>query len=207
MKSKILVSILTTGILASLLFAFQNCGKAGFDQGEGLEASDEQDLLSSLKDLPFAYDVHLNQFAYMSCPVQGSSSSSGAQFTFKLGGFNNKGTPAEGFISEKGGLALNSKFLEAFENSQSREPLSIQESRLKDVLRLHKYHKDVQPFLSFRSRAETRSYMFETDKKLSTEKAYLLGNLSDPQFIDTFVNHQKESIDYFSGVDGPFPRK
>lgn len=82
----------------SLLFVFQNCGKAGGD-GESDSASSllaETPEVKKYKAAPFPYDVNVNQIAYMTCPAVAKSPGVGTEdldspfFTLRAGAFDNR---------------------------------------------------------------------------------------------------------------------
>lgn len=83
----------------SLLFFFQNCGKAGTD-GSSTDSSSQLLALTpevkKYKAAPFPYDVNVNQIAYMTCPAVAKSPSIGTEdldtpfFTLRAGAFDNR---------------------------------------------------------------------------------------------------------------------
>lgn len=97
MRSKLLMSFTTTFVVGVLLFAFQNCGKAGFD-----DALDESELDSSSTDstIPFAYNATFDQITYNSCFGAGLSTNA-AYFTLKAGAYESGGVNlTQAFISD-----------------------------------------------------------------------------------------------------------
>lgn len=81
----------------SLLFVFQNCGKAGSDGSDDaaslLATSPE---MKKYKAAPFPFDVNLNQVAYMTCPAVAKNTVAGTEdldspfFTVRGGAFDNR---------------------------------------------------------------------------------------------------------------------
>lgn len=86
--------------LGLLVTSFQNCGKAGFDSdmGESVLDSASSSTDASLtekygslygpkvQNIPFAYDIEVDQITYNSCSSAGYQKKSGA-FTFKIGAY------------------------------------------------------------------------------------------------------------------------
>ncbi|RYZ67058.1 MAG: hypothetical protein EOP09_11680, partial [Proteobacteria bacterium] len=79
-----------------LVFAFQNCGKAGFDQAIDESSTGTVDAKSAAA--PFAYDATFDQITYNSCAGAGATNKPGF-FTIKAGAYAN------------GGVAMRPEFL------------------------------------------------------------------------------------------------
>ncbi|MBC7371614.1 MAG: hypothetical protein H7326_08620 [Bdellovibrionaceae bacterium] len=79
-----------------LVFAFQNCGKAGFDQA--VEGSSVGTVDAKSSAAPFAYDATFDQITYNSCSGTGATNKPGF-FTIKAGAYAN------------GGVAMRPEFL------------------------------------------------------------------------------------------------
>lgn len=119
--------------LMTLTFAFQNCGKAGFDSLDGGSLVDAQAVDPKLAGLPFPYDVSVNQIAFMSCPFEVASPTpetpalieSAGYFTWKAGAFDNNTANYPTLIYDLGiqtaGLQLRNEFKTAFKTVSQKE--------------------------------------------------------------------------------------
>jgi hypothetical protein len=94
-RSNLLKSFSGAIAVGLIVFAFQNCGKAGFDQ-----TSDETSITKSDKDTsaPFAFNATFDQITYNSCFGVGLSTNP-AYFTLKAGAY------------ESGGVNMTANFL------------------------------------------------------------------------------------------------
>ena len=90
-------TVFALGIVLSLVMVFQNCA-------EPLELSDT-DASTFADNLPFAYDVKMDTFAYMSCNTEISNYEPRAIFTFRVGAYE-----------DGSGLRLNDEFVESTKN-------------------------------------------------------------------------------------------
>jgi hypothetical protein len=96
-RSKLLMSFSTACAVGVLLFAFQNCGKAGFD-----DALDESsiDTASTDSTVPFAYSATFDQITYNSCFGTGLNTNP-AYFTIKAGAYEGGGVNlTQAFIAD-----------------------------------------------------------------------------------------------------------
>jgi hypothetical protein len=86
-RSRLLKSFSATFVVGATFFAFQNCGKAGFDN-----ASEDATVIASSKDTsaPFAYNASFDQITYNSCFGVGLSTNP-AFFTLKAGAYDGGG--------------------------------------------------------------------------------------------------------------------
>lgn len=89
--------IISLGVVLSLVMVFQNCA-------EPLELS-ETDASTFADNLPFAYDVKMDTFAYMSCNTEVSSFEPRAVFTFRVGAYESGS-----------GLRLSDDFVDSTKN-------------------------------------------------------------------------------------------
>lgn len=89
--------IFLTGAIFSLVLIFQNCA-------EPLELS-ETDQSTFSDNLPFAYDVKMDTFAYMSCNTESTAFEPRSIFTFRVGAYE-----------EGAGLKLTDEFLKSTKN-------------------------------------------------------------------------------------------
>lgn len=101
MKSNVLNYIVkSTAVVAgvcSLIFAFQNCGKAGFDQA--IDESSVGTVDANSAAAPFAFDASFDQISYNSCAGTGASNKPGF-FTIKAGSYGGGGVSIRpGFVS------------------------------------------------------------------------------------------------------------
>ena len=85
--------------LTTVLF-FQNCGKAGFDSGDGslggLSSLSSSSVNPALSTAPFPLDANFNQISYMSCPKAGVATTASnpndlqnAFYNVRAGGYDN----------------------------------------------------------------------------------------------------------------------
>ncbi len=89
--------VFSLGVILSLVLIFQNCA-------EPLKLS-ETDALTFADNLPFAYDIKMDTFAYMSCNTEISNYEPRAIFTFRVGAYE-----------DGSGLRLNDEFVESTKN-------------------------------------------------------------------------------------------
>lgn len=97
MRSKLLKSLSTAVAVGLLVFAFQNCGKAGFD-----DALDDSSIDTASKDetSPFAFNSTFDQITYNSCFGVGLSTNA-AYFTVKAGAYDGGGVHlTQAFIAD-----------------------------------------------------------------------------------------------------------
>ncbi|WP_413289350.1 hypothetical protein [Bdellovibrio sp. HCB337] len=87
MRSNLVKSLSAALAAGILIFAFQNCGKAGFDDAL---AEDNVDMASKDTAAPFAFDSTFDQITYNSCFGAGLTSNP-AYFTLKAGAYDNGG--------------------------------------------------------------------------------------------------------------------
>lgn len=88
MRSNLLKSLSAVFTCGLLVFAFQNCGKAGFDSA--LEADANVASVSQDTSAPFAFNATFDQITYNSCFGTGLSTNS-AFFTLKAGSYDGGG--------------------------------------------------------------------------------------------------------------------
>lgn len=96
-RSMGLKALAVAGAAGILIFGFQNCGKAGFDEALDQVPMGQVDAASSAA--PFAFDATFDQITYNSCAGRGLSSDKGF-FTLKAGAY------------EQGGVSVRPAFIE-----------------------------------------------------------------------------------------------
>lgn len=91
------------GLIAGIfivLMSFQNCGKAGMDQGSSTSSlTADTPEVKKFKAAPIPFDVNINQVAFMTCPMAGKSTAVGEDvdspfFTLRVGAFDNRSLAA-----------------------------------------------------------------------------------------------------------------
>lgn len=127
--------------LMSLTFAFQNCGKAGFDSQDANYSDNASATVDpKLAGLPFPYDVSVNQIAFMSCPFPVATPAaieSAGYFTWKVGAFENTAAyPSSVLGISTAGLRLNPKFKSEFKKvaNQNHYNSTMIPSKFKEAL-------------------------------------------------------------------------
>ena len=110
-KSTVLLALFVT-----MIFSFQNCGKAGFDQTDLEGDLSSLDVDPKLASLPFPYDVTVNQAAFMSCQFREADNNlNNPYFSFKVGAFNNEpGSLTTSLYTSNAGLTIRPEFTEEF---------------------------------------------------------------------------------------------
>src|SRR3990167_6782008 len=96
-RSKLVKSLSAVIAAGLLISAFQNCGKAGFD-----DAIDDSSIDMASKDetSPFAYNATFDQITYNSCFGAGLSTNA-AYFTIKAGAYDGGGVNlTQNFIAD-----------------------------------------------------------------------------------------------------------
>lgn len=88
MRSNLLKSLSAVFACGLLIFAFQNCGKAGFDSA--LDADENLASVASDAEAPFAFNATFDQITYNSCFGVGLSTNP-AFFTLKAGSYDGGG--------------------------------------------------------------------------------------------------------------------
>lgn len=128
---------------SSMLFGFQNCGKAGFDSEDGGTAT-----LASLstgdtafENAPFPYDLQLNTISYMTCPAASKNGATDnatlrkAFYNIRAGGYDNSVYRSTFIPSEtdpkkisnvlSGGLGLSADFLSFIQSKFGRKDAEL----------------------------------------------------------------------------------
>jgi hypothetical protein len=113
-----------TGVLVisiSVLMLFQNCSQA--PSGDGLTTEEK-----AASQMDFSYDTTLDQIAYMSCAMMGTTSyDQSAYFSFRAGAYRTGGIKlSDAFLSQYGGSSA----------SWQSETLSLSASNTNTVLQL-----------------------------------------------------------------------
>ncbi len=198
MQLKLLMG--AVGIILTL-FVFQNCGKAGFDGQTTTtdEASTAMDVDPKFKNLTsFPYDISINQLAFTNCSAP-QSQNSGGDFTFKVGAYDNKGTPAEYLNIATAGISLRPEFLAEFDAIATKAYIKdLHASKLKEVLSFHPLAYGVQPYLGIHEQQYPRTKEITYADRPDQQRALMLGSLSQIGFIDQLVANKKNKFHFFS---------
>lgn len=182
----------------ALLFAFQNCGKAGFDGKDGASELEEA-VDPKLAGLPFPYDISVNQIAYMSCPSTSTATSTGplsATFTFKVGAYDNAGTPAASLGIKESGLKLNAGFLTAFDNAVKVYNADFKTPKLKEALMTIPASKNAQLQVAVRDpQAGIKNNLFGLGTEI--QSSLIMDVLSLDPFAEAFSKNRNKSFNEF----------
>ncbi|MEZ0390954.1 MAG: hypothetical protein ACAH59_01980 [Pseudobdellovibrionaceae bacterium] len=140
-------------ILGTLLFTFQNCGKAGFENEEFTDQlSTAQEVDPKLANLPFPYQISVNQIAHMSCPLNVSNPSvSSPYFSWKVGAFDNPAdVPTSKLNIRPAGLQLSSQFVKGWTQVAASYSSTVQPQKLQEALTTLPSVANTQLQMSFR---------------------------------------------------------
>lgn len=196
MQLKLLIT--AVGIVVTL-FIFQNCGKAGFD-GQATQTTDESstamDVDPKFKNLPFPYDISVNQIAFTNCNNP-QSANVGGDFTVKVGAFDNTDPKIKILNLAPAGVSLSADFVSQFDAIANKAYIKdLHSAKLKEVLSFHPLAYGMQPYLGFREQNAPRTGEILYDKPDSEHK-FLLGALSQSGFMESFVNSRTTKYHFF----------
>lgn len=201
-----------------LVVAFQNCGKAGFDEsgGGGLDL-ESQTTDSRLSGAPFPYHVNLNHVSYMTCPAVGDVSrrepvdTQNPYYSVRAGAFDNLQyasvfgasglTASEQSRRLNAGIGLKKEFFDFVTSKYAREDKEIMLKSLMQHPGVSNYRLTLALINEDRSRVEGG---FGWDYTLFTP---LAENLSSSVMSNYLINAPlagatgTKKTHFFSGLD------
>ncbi len=194
-------AVVTLAILTSLLLAFQNCGKAGFEQtGTMDEMSTSESIDPKLATLPFPYQVSVNQIAHMSCSFTNDNPSS-PYFTWKVGAFDNPSdVPSSQLGIRASGLELSSAFKSQWAQMSSNFTPAVRDAKLKEALTGLSSVANTQLQLSFRKTNTPRTDLMMMPSGASSPVMPFLTPMSSDGISDAFVTDSNSIFNMFPSV-------
>lgn len=189
-SSKNNISILVSLIgITTLLFAFQNCGKAGFDTMGSENASLNVSQDASSAAAPFAFKIGFDTISYSSCygPKAANIPS------FKLSANSTQGIQISKQFHE---YALS--HIQPVYNPDNPNDTSIKPYQIKNFIVETTENKDVYPRLSMVAKGNV-SYPFSASGNpvVGTDIVNLLGNLNDDRYLETLVENIEANVQHF----------
>lgn len=183
--------------VASLVFMFQNCGKAGFENQELLGADMSASALDTrLESLPFPYQVSVNQIAHMSCPINGNTSN--GFFSWKVGAFDNPSdVPTSVMSIRPAGLQLTSSFITAWNKVAPTYSTALQAEKLKEVLTGLPSVNGMQLQLSFRKINTPRVDLMSLPSGSASPTTSFMPVLSSSAVASAFISSPGDVINIF----------
>lgn len=190
------------GSAFTLVIAFQNCGKAGFDSAtqSSLNSSNPAD------STPFAYEASVDMITYNSCA---SPSSQGKTFTFKVGSYDSKnsttGTVGNTILAPKGGVKIRQDFINYADSVLKPDypNPSVTAAQVQRLLGESKLNSSVVPQLSVRSIFKglrlNNVFSRTNTPSLGIDVLPLLGNLANPTWSEILLSKaypKKSKIEY-----------
>lgn len=190
-------------VLGALIFLFQNCGQAGFENQEFSDSlSSAQDMDPQFKNLPFPYEISVNQIAHMSCPI--SKANPGAQspyFSWKIGAFENPSdVPSAALNIRPAGLQLTSQFQTEWRKVASGFNPSIQAAKLKEFLTQHPIVANHSLQLSFRSTSSPATTLMTLPNGSLAPSAMFLQPVSSPLMAENFLDLPTGPLNIFANA-------
>jgi hypothetical protein len=187
-----LKSLSVVGASGLLLFAFQNCGKAGFDQALETVPLGTVDAASS--SAPFAFDATFDQITYNSCFGQGLTTSQGF-FTLKAGAYST------------GGVSVRSEFVDYAKTSlKPIYPATVVTvEQMKQFVVGTTENAEAQLQMALRYRGAPQKMVSPSGGNapvLGTDFSNLLMDLTDDRMMEPIFRNAGTSISYFPlGLD------
>lgn len=166
-----------------LVVFFQNCGQAGFENEDPL-SGELSSVDPKFKNLPFPYDISVNQVAYMSCPMNGTALND-QMFTFRVGAYENNEALANSMGISVAGVKLRDDYFTSFTQAASVYPADKRKDKLATALSTVS-NTYAQPFLSLRSKSETKNSPFFGSGSTAIQQRSMIGPLSDMAYTQAF---------------------
>lgn len=184
-----MTAILSLLITSTLLFSFQNCGKAGFDTASMENASLNVNQDPKVEATPFAFNVGFDTISYSSCYGPKAAN----LFSFKVSANVNQGIKVNKTFHE---YAL--KNIDPVYNPENPSDTSIKPHQIKNLIVESPVNKDVYPRLSMVARGNV-GYSFSSSGTpvVGTDIINLLGNLSDDRYLETLVSNIENNVQHF----------
>jgi hypothetical protein len=186
------------GILgvAALIFFFQNCGKAGFEnQDFESDLSSSTTLDSRQSKLPFPYTVSVNQIAHMTCTLNNAASDTSPYFSWRVGAFDNPSdVPSAGLSIRPSGLQVSDSFKSAWSTTAPTYASTVRTDRLKETLMGQAAVVDTRLQLSLRKTNTPRVDLMQMPTG---------GNSPSTMFMPT-ISSEEVATNFTSNLDGIF---
>jgi hypothetical protein len=172
--------------LVILVFFFQNCGKAGFENPDMVDQlSTAPTLDPKLAGLPFPYEISVNQIAHMSCPINKvNPGSSSPYFSWKIGAFDNPSdVPSAALQIKPAGLQLSSNFITEWNKVAVKFNPSVQKNKLKEALMTLPAVANSQMHLSFRKTNTPKTDLMQMPAGGNSPTVNFLSPLLSPRML------------------------
>jgi hypothetical protein len=205
---RIAAAIAMVGVL-SIVFLFQNCGKAGFENSQALdEASTEQTVDPKLASLPFPYQISVNQIAHMSCPMSVPNANvQSPYFSWKVGAFDNPSDQPTAQLSiRSAGLQLRSEFLTEWTQVSGKFTPTTQKDKMTEALRNLPSVANARLQLSFRKTNTPRKDLMTLATGGASPTVNFLAPVSDAEIASQFVETSDGMFNLFPNVSDFYSR-
>lgn len=165
-----------------LVLFFQNCGQAGFENEDNSASTSSVD--PKFKNLPFPYEISVNQVAYMSCPLSATGVND-QFFTFRAGAYENLEAPIDALGLRISGVKLSDAYFTAFTQAANSFPAAVRKDKLATALSTVP-NAYAQPFLSVRAKTETKHSPFFGPGSTEIQQRSMLAPLNEMAYTQTF---------------------
>lgn len=189
--------------LCAMVVAFQNCGKAGFeDQNLNTNSLSSTSVDSKYASVAFPYDVSVNQIAHMSCALNVSSPTANTPyFSWKVAAYSNPSDVPTGSLGiRESGLKLRSEFVTSFNSMSSGYTGAAKAEYLKKILKSHPAVGAAQLQLSFRDATNSRTKLMQMPTGGNSPAAVFMSPLGDDGVVASFAADSSKTYDYFKDV-------
>lgn len=189
--------------MSAMVVLFQNCGKAGFENSDfASNLGSAVEIDPKLAQLPFPYQVSVNQIAHMSCPITRTNPGTNSPyFSWKVGAFDNPSTsPSARLNIRTSGLQLTPEFMAEWNRvSQSFNP-SIRESKLVEALTSLPSIANTRLQMSFRSTFSPQKELMLLPSGEQTAVQSLMAPLTSSGVVDVFKSGVTTPVHAFPNV-------
>ncbi len=192
----------------SVIFLFQNCGKAGFDNMETVDESSVDELDPKLASLPFPYKVSVNQIAHMSCPMNvGSEKQVSPYFSWKVGAFDNPAdSPTSVLNIRQAGLELSEDFQTSWAKVSKTFNATIQKEKFQEALKSLPGVSGAQLQMSFRKTNTPKVDLMPMPSGGNSPTAKFLAPISSQEIVDQYVGTPTGVFNLFPNVTNFYSR-
>jgi len=185
-RSILVKSLSAVMMCGLLLFAFQNCGKAGFDSA--LDGAADQASVAGDTSAPFAFNATFDQITYSSCFGTGLSSNP-AFFTLKAGAYDG------------GGVNLTSDFI-TYVNSKLKPQYPstvVTVEQMKAYVGETAENANATLQMALRTRGAPQQVRNPTGSNpaLNVDYVNMMTDLTDDRIMEPIFRSQGASINYF----------
>jgi hypothetical protein len=190
-------------IVVAMVFLFQNCGKAGFEQQDfANELNVASEVDPKLSALSFPYEVSVNQIAHMSCPLNFNNASvQTPYFSWKVGAFDNTPDVPSSLLSIRpAGLQLSSKFQQEWSKVSAIFDPSIKNGKLREALTTLPSVANTQLQISFRKSNSAKVDLMSMPTGGDSPTKSFMPPLSSTEVSDSFLDLPIGPINLFAGV-------